>query len=183
MKAAYADPPYPGMARRHYADQDLCAEVNHRLLVAWLCDDFDCWTLSTSSTALQQVLALCPSDVRVGAWVKPWASWKPGINPTYAWEPVILWHGRNRGRNVATTRDWVSSSVTTNRPVRGAKPDAFCFWLFDFMGLLPDDDFTDVFPGSGVVGKCWQEWRQRIPMTFVHGVKHPKLFASQEPSA
>jgi hypothetical protein len=44
MKFAYADPPYPRQARKHYgaealADGRRALEVNHRLLIAHLCDD------------------------------------------------------------------------------------------------------------------------------------------------
>jgi hypothetical protein len=39
--------------------------------------------------------------------------------------------------------------------VIGAKPPAFCAWLFDLIGAEPGDTFDDLFPGSGVVGKVW----------------------------
>jgi len=158
MIAAYADPPYIGQARKHYSHDPQCAEVDHGKLVARMCREYDCWALSCSSPSLQQILALCPPDVRVGAWVKPFCSYKPGVNPAYAWEPVILWHGRNRGRDVATVRDWVSANITLKKGLSGAKPPAFCFWLFDFMGLKPSDELIDLFPGTGIVTRCWKEW-------------------------
>ena len=175
MNAAYADPPYPGMARRHYSNQPICAEVNHRLLIGWLCADFDCWALSTSSTALRDVLALCPAEVRVGAWVKPFASFKPGVNPAYAWEPVILWQGRRLGRESLTVRDWVSANITMQTDMAGAKPVEFCNWLFDFMGLARDDEFTDVFPGSGAVLRAWQAWGGRMLLSSA-GHAQPAMF-------
>lgn len=156
MLAAYADPPYPGMARKHYRHELLCAEVDHAELVERMCDEFDCWALSTSSTALQAVLALCPADVRIGAWVKPFASFKPGVNPAYAWEPVILWQGGKLGRDVPTVRDWVAANITLRKGLSGAKPVAFCQWLFQFMGLTSDDELVDLFPGTGIVGRQWE---------------------------
>ena len=156
MKAAYADPPYPGQARRHYSNQLLCKEVNHRVLIGYLCSEFDAWALSTSSVALQDVLAMCPANVRVGAWVKPFASFKPGVNPAYAWEPVVLWQGQPLGRDVPTVRDWVSANITLRRGLAGAKPAAFCQWLFQFMGLQPKDELVDIFPGTGTVAAQWQ---------------------------
>jgi len=48
----YADPPYPGQASKHYADDPRCAEVDHRQLIADLEASGDAWALSTSSTAL-----------------------------------------------------------------------------------------------------------------------------------
>lgn len=166
MRAAYADPPYPGQARKHYSSEPLCAEVNHRLLIGSLCADFDCWALSTSSTALQDVLALCPAGVRIGAWVKPFASFKPGVNPAYAWEPVILWQGRKLGRADPTVRDWCAVNITMRRGLAGAKPDKFCAWLFDFMGLQVGDELTDIFPGSGAVGESWRLWQLRQQRQF-----------------
>lgn len=160
IKAAYADPPYPGQARKHYRNQPLCAEVNHAALIATLCDQYDCWALSTSSTALQAVLALCPPDVRIGAWVKPFASFKPGVNPAYAWEPVIIWGGRSWGRDVPTVRDWVAANITLRRGLSGAKPAAFCQWLFRFMGLRPGDELHDLYPGTGIVSRQWSLYQQ-----------------------
>lgn len=40
----------------------------------------------------------------------------------------------------------------------GAKPDAFCYWIFEGLNLVPDDRFDDVFPGSGAVGTAWEKW-------------------------
>ena len=31
----------------------------------------------------------------------------------------------------------------------GAKPAAFCWWVFDLLGALPGDELVDLFPGSG----------------------------------
>ena len=85
---AYADPPYPGLARRYYADQaDYGGEVDHRELLNRLAI-FDGWALSTSAAALRDVLLLCPRDVRVAAWFR---GPRPGrsYSPLSAWEPVV----------------------------------------------------------------------------------------------
>src|SRR3954469_12856448 len=72
MRFAYADPPYVGQAKKHYNHDPNCAEVDHRELVARLVVQYpDGWALSLSSPSLRQILALCPADVRVMAWVKP----------------------------------------------------------------------------------------------------------------
>jgi hypothetical protein len=39
--------------------------------------------------------------------------------------------------------------------VIGAKPAVFIRWVFDLLGALPGDEFVDVFPGSGGVGRAW----------------------------
>lgn len=155
MRMAYADPPYPGQARKLYG----CAEVDHGVLIERLCATFpDGWALSTSSLALHEVLPLCPEDVRVAAWVKPFASFKPGVNPAYAWEPVIWRGGRRRERTEATVRDWCAVPITLRRGLTGAKPEAFCMWLFDLLGLRPSDTFVDLFPGSGAVTAAWNRY-------------------------
>jgi hypothetical protein len=101
--------------------------------------------------------------VRVGGWFKPFASFKPGVNPAYAWEPVIFCGGRSAvergGREVSTTRDWVSANILLERGTSGAKPPAFCHWLFEFLGANGDDEFHDLFPGSGGVSRAWNDWR------------------------
>lgn len=162
MRVAFADPPYLGQAQRHYAKEAaaagrVAAEVNHPLLVAHL-DTFDAWALCLSSVSLHAILPMCPADVRVGAWVKPFASFKPGVNPGYCWEPVIFRGGRRMGRDVPTVRDYVSAPITLKRGVSGAKPDAFCRWVFAFLGLEPGDEFHDLFPGSGAVSRAWADF-------------------------
>jgi hypothetical protein len=149
MRFAYADPPYPGMARL-YKDQPLHSEVNHPLLIAHLCDEFpDGWALSTASTTLQYVLPLCPPDVRVMAWVKPFASFKPNVNPAYAWEPVLVRGGRRRTRQQETVRDWVACNVTLQRGLTGAKPATFNHWIRQVLNVTGDDELVDLFPGTG----------------------------------
>lgn len=41
----------------------------------------------------------------------------------------------------------------------GAKPDGFCFWMFEGLNLTPEDEFHDLFPGSGAVGEAWEKWK------------------------
>ena len=163
MKVAYADPPYIGQAKKHYG-QFGGSEVDHAALIARLNADYpDGWALSLSSPTLKQILALCPDDVRIAAWVKPFASFKPGVNPAYAWEPVIWRGGRQkRKRTEPTVRDWVAASITMKRGMPGAKPDAFCFWLFDLLGLQPGDTLDDLFPGSRSVSRNWQRWQGQL---------------------
>ena len=155
IKVAYADPPYIGCAHLFPEKQ----EVDHFELVQHLCRDYDCWALSASSSSLKQVLSYCPDDVRIAAWVKPFASFKPNVNPAYAWEPVIFWHPRARTRSDKTIRDWVSVNITIKKGLCGAKPCKFCYWLFDLLGLELEDSLDDLFPGTGIVTQCWEAWK------------------------
>lgn len=152
-KIAYADPPYIGMANK-YPEK---TEVDHQQLILELEQNYDAWALSCYSNSLHKLIPMCSDDIRIAAWVKPFASFKPGVNPAYTWEPV-LFRSVARARVDDTIRDWVSANITMGKHMFGAKPPKFCFWLFELLGAKPDDDFTDIYPGTGVVGKCWDAW-------------------------
>jgi len=163
MRFAYADPPYFGSAARHYGVLHAEAGVydtieGHVMLVERLVREYrDGWTLSCTSGNLFALIPACPfpADCRIGAWVKPFASFKPGVNPAYAWEPVIWRGGRKRDRTAPTVRDYCAANIAMRRGVPGAKPEAFCRWLFALLGAEPGDTLDDLFPGSGAVGGAW----------------------------
>src|SRR4051812_47065211 len=164
LHMAYADPPYPGQSLKHYGDHpDYAGEVDHAELVQRLEIDYpDGWALSTSSPALREVLNLCPHDVRVMAWVKPFAAFKRNVRVAYAWEPVIV-KPAERLEGAKPTRDFVAEPITMKRGLAGAKPERFCYWLFEAMGLRPEDHLDDLFPGSGAVSAAWEKWSNRAP--------------------
>lgn len=163
MRLAYADPPYPGQARKHYSDQPICREVNHPVLIGTLCEHYDGWALSSSSTDLRDLLPLCPPGVRVAAWVKPFASWKKGVVPPYSWEPV-LFQAPPRKRRLAgfetfgKAADWHSATPPIfhrdARGIKGSKPFSFCMWVLDLLGYQPSDTLEDLFPGSGIMAEA-----------------------------
>jgi hypothetical protein len=165
MRVAYADPPYMGQAKKHYAHDPQCAEVDHPALIEQL-NTFDAWALSLSSPTLRIILPMCPDDVRVMAWVKPFCAFKVNVNPAYAWEPVIVRGGRKRTREQETARDWVSEVITLRKGLSGVKPRGFCYWLFEVLNLNPEDEFHDLFPGSGAVSRAWTEWRRIRPLAL-----------------
>lgn len=155
MKFAYADPPYIGQAKRRYSHDPRCAEVDHLDLVNRMVEEFpDGWALSLSSPTLQRVLTMCPPDVRVMAWVKPFCAFKPNVGVAYAWEPVIVRGGRRRTRKQDTVRDWVAANITLQKGLCGAKPPEFCYWLFEVLNLELEDELVDLFPGTGIVSRC-----------------------------
>jgi hypothetical protein len=164
LKIGYADPPYPGQSAKHYADHpDYAGEVDHKDLIACLQANYHGWVLHTSSTTLQHVLALCPNDVRVMAWVKPFAAFKRNVSVAYAWEPVIVSAARKPVVSKRMVyRDWVSESITLKRDLTGAKPEAVCRWAFEVVGAHPDDELDDIFPGSGAVTRAWDAWRSEL---------------------
>ena len=164
MRIAYADPPYPGCAHLYADHPDYAGEVDHEELIERMERDYDGWVLHTGAAHLQDVIALCPEGVRVMAWVKGWCSWKPGVSVKYAWEPVLLRNPKQRLKSAHVVRDWLACNVTTGQVVKGAKPDAVCKWIFDAMGLDPDDDLTDLYPGSGAVTRAWDSWRSQLSL-------------------
>lgn len=164
MRIAYCDPPYVGQSHLYKDHPDYAGEVDHAALIGRLVSEFpDGWALSCSSSSLRLLLPLCPADVRVLAWVKPFCSWKPNVNPAYAWEPVIMRGGRTLTyRDGGTTvRDWVSEPMSMRKGLVGVKPRAFCFWLFAVLGIDAGDDLVDLFPGSGAVTDAWNLWQER----------------------
>ncbi len=163
MKFAYADPPYLGCGKLYAAHHPEALAWDdpetHRRLIERLCDEWpDGWAMSLSAPSLQTLLPMCPSDVRVMPWVKPFAVFKPGVRVAYAWEPVIVRGGRKGTRQDDTVRDWVSANITMKRGLTGAKPRDFCLWLFEVLGAQPGDTLDDIFPGSGAVAAAWAEW-------------------------
>jgi hypothetical protein len=183
MRFAYADPPYLGCgamyAKLHPDAMAWDDPETHRALIARLCDEFpDGWAMSLHTPSLKVILPMCPDDVRVMAWVKPFCVFRGNVNPAYAWEPVIMRGGRKRSRYEETLRDWVAEPITLRRNCPGAKPEAFCFWIFDALNLHPADEFHDLFPGSDAVGRAWEEWRRqpRLPLTE----KRPKSFRRKD---
>jgi hypothetical protein len=95
------------------------------------------------------------------AWVKPFAAFKRNVRVAYAWEPVIV-KVAPRLEGATPTRDFVAESITMKRGLTGAKPEAFCHWLFRAMGLRPGDDLHDLFPGSRAVERAWESFNAQI---------------------
>jgi hypothetical protein len=134
--------------------------------------------------ALADVLALCPkgepsqkrawggsvklgTGVRVCAWIRTGIPFPPS-RVMWSWEPVIVRtpHWRQRHRS-----DFVTDTLAATQPrgflgneITGQKPVAFCYWVFDLLGLGPDDDLVDLFPGSGAVTRAWEAWRNQLSL-------------------
>lgn len=170
LRFAYADPPYPGLSKRYYGNEPTYAgEVDHPALIASLVARHDAgeiagWALSTSAAALRDLLPLCPQGARVASWVKPHGVSSRTYGMHNVWEPVIVVGGRKR-------RPGVPDGLTA-LPARGGgstlmgrKPIAFCAWLFDLLGMVPGDTLDDLFPGTGIVGRAWDELSARAAAT------------------
>lgn len=160
LRFAYADPPYLGCAMKLYGDPTYDDPQAHRVLLERLSDEFpDGWAYSLSSPTLHTLLPMCPPDVRVSAWVKPFCVFKPNVNPAYAWEPVIWRGGRTkRSRKEDTIRDYHSEEITLRRGTPGAKPPGFVTWIVQLLGadVRKGDTITDIFHGSGAMLGVWR---------------------------
>jgi hypothetical protein len=166
MRFCYADPPYPGKAG-YYPEAE---EVDHRALVQRLAiEGPDGWALSTSATALAQVLALCPPGVRVCSWhraVRPTRSKRP----ISAWEPLIVSGGRELPTDgPQQIRDALAYGGRYRRypgAMVGMKPPQFAAWMFAQLGARPGDQLVDLYPGSGAVGEAWRRYSGQPPLSL-----------------
>jgi hypothetical protein len=156
LRFAYADPPYPGTARKYYQrEASYGGEVDHRALLASLKYSYDGWALSTSAKALRWILPLCPDDVHVCPWVKPKGTPTATFGLHTSWEAVIVRPGRLLRPGV---RDWLMAHAARGGgSLPGRKPLAFCAWLFAALGMQAGDRLADLFPGTGIVTRAWLE--------------------------
>jgi hypothetical protein len=164
MRFAYADPPYLGCCRLydHHHPDGLCwdDEDTHQRLIARLVRDYpDGWALSCHTPSLRTLLPLCPPDVRIGAWVKPFHAYKKGVRPAYAWEPLIYRGGRNanppappKGGKAITPKDFVSANILLKKGLTGCKPPAFNEWVLALLNYQDGDELHDLYPGLGGMG-------------------------------
>ena len=164
MKAAYADPPYPGQSHRYYHG----AEVDHAALVARLERDYDGWALSTNEKGLRIVLPLCPPAVRVAVWMMPNWTLKQNLPFQNAWEPVLVKPLRKwaRGDGVVIDHLVECKPMPQDRVITGQKPEAFSRWVFSMLKLKPEDELTDLFPGSGAVARAHERWRKQSQLVL-----------------
>jgi hypothetical protein len=167
VKFAYADPPYLGCSSlyaKHHPEAKMWDDPQtHRGLIARLIDEYpDGWALSLHVPSLKVLLPMCPEDVRVAAWVKPYSSSRPRVRINYAWEPVIFRGGRKSGASDLLEKDWIAISPIRHTQIDagiiGMKPRKFCRWLFCLLGATSGDTFDDLFPGSGAVTAAWGDW-------------------------
>lgn len=163
MRLAYADPPYPGCAHYYKDHPDYAGEIDYKSLAECL-KKYHGFALHTSSVALREILPLFPEkDVRVMAWVKPFAAFKRNVSVAYAWEPVLVRACRKpKVTKRIVMRDWIAESITMKKGLTGAKPPLVCRWAFEMMGAEPGDTLDDMYPGTGIVGITWDKWCQEV---------------------
>lgn len=166
---AYADPPYLGCCGLYGHDHQEpygCWDQleAHQLLIDSLVADFpDGWALSASTPSLWDLMPLCPRGARLGGWFKPFAIFKPNVNPGYCWEAVIFYGGRKkRDRSEPTVRDFVSANITLKKGLTGVKPPDFNQWILGLLGYQEGDQLVDLFPGKGGMGQLLAQTRMAV---------------------
>ena len=169
MKLAYADPPYIGCAHLYKDHPDYAGEVDHADLIERLEADYDGWVLHASATP-KSIAVLAPiveqiEGARWMTWVKGFAAFKRNVPVAYAWEPVIVKPARKPVVSKRLVmRDWIECSITLKRGLTGAKPEAVCHWAFEMVAARPDDDLSDLFPGTGAVTEAWRTWQGKFTL-------------------
>lgn len=169
MKLCVADPPYIGCAHLYKDHPDYAGEVDHLALVARLMDEFDGWVLHAGGhNASEAILAPLAEKygLRKGIWFKGFAAFKANVPVGYAWEPVYVKAARKPvvSKRITPLRDWILESITLRKGLTGVKPEKVSHWTFEMMAARPEDDFTDMFPGTGAVGKSWRSWQGKFTL-------------------
>jgi hypothetical protein len=101
--------------------------------------------------------------------VKSFSTFKKGVRPAYAWEPIIFRGGRNpsngfkhappeKGGAQNTPKDFFIESpalkepITLRKGLTGAKPAAVCKFILDLLNFQEGDEMVDLFVGTGIMG-------------------------------
>ena len=159
-RLAYADPPFPGLARRYYGDQpSFAGEVDHRRLLEQLAT-YDGWALSTSRKALRDVLPLTPKAAVPCPWIKTHHH-PPARGPANVHEYIVVVPARRRKPGVPDAL--YAGAARGGGNLVGRKPIRYVMWVFALLGASPRDTLDDLFPGTGIVGRCWSEFRRSAP--------------------
>lgn len=166
-RIGYADPPYIGCAHLYSNQPDFSGEIDHVALIEQL-EAYDGWVLHAAATP-RSMATLAPLVEQTGArwmtWVKGFAAFKKNVSVAYAWEPVIVKAVRKPVVSKRLVmRDWIQESITLKRGLTGAKPEAVCHWAFEMVGARPDDELSDLYPGTGAVSRAWKTWQGKFTL-------------------
>lgn len=164
LRFAYADPPYPGTARS-YPER---TEVDHGELIQRLERDYDGWLLHSNSQSIAPLVNLVPRGTRILAWGKYHGLPVTSAGLIYTWEPIFL-------KPVRQPSDYVRDSLWFDMAdqlkwMRGQKPIPVVTWLFRAAGLQYDDELSDLFPGTGAVGRAWDEYSRQLSLRYDVGL-------------
>lgn len=161
MKFAYADPPYMGCGHRYKEHPEAMVYDTihgHALLLQRLQDEYpDGWAYSCNSGDIARVSQYVNVNHRVMCWAKSFAVFKPNVGLAYTWEPVFISGGRKIERSQPTVKDHLVCPITLKKGLCGAKPEKFCKWILDALNFQNSDTLDDLFPGTGIMGRCVED--------------------------
>lgn len=163
LQFAYADPPYIGCSHLYpeHPESHLWDDPDrHVELMRMMDGQYDGWALSCHEPSLRY-LASPAAELggRVSAWVKPFAAYKANVRVAYTWEPVIWKRTAERREGDPVGRDHLACGIMMEAGLTGAKPPTFARWLQVLLGWQSGDLFVDLFPGTGIVGRTFDEPR------------------------
>lgn len=175
MRIAYADPVYFGCGALYpeHPEAHIWNDAStHQQLVQYLQTNFDGWVLHASATPESMALyapIILGTGARWCSWRKGFAAFKKNVSVAYAWEPVIIKACRKPVVSKRLVmRDWIDTdiqeSITLKRGLTGAKPEAVVHWAVELAAARPDDEFYDLFPGSGAVTAAWASWQGKFTL-------------------
>jgi hypothetical protein len=163
LRFAYADPPYIGCAHLYPEHPDAGVyddPAAHIELMFHMDREFDGWALSCHEPSLAHLAYQAALlDARVAAWVKPFAAYKANVRVAYTWEPVIWKRTAPRREGDPVGRDHLACGIMMEAGLTGAKPPTFARWLQVLLGWQVGDTLHDIFPGTGIVGRTFDEPR------------------------
>jgi hypothetical protein len=163
LRFAYADPPYIGCSRLYPQHPDSARwddPAEHVALMEALDCEYDGWALSCHEPSLQHLaLPAALWGARVAVWVKPFAAYKANVRIAYTWEPVIWKRTAARREGDPVGRDHLAQGIMMETGLTGAKPPTFARWLQVLLGWQVGDTLADLFPGTGIVGRVFDEPR------------------------
>lgn len=154
-RLAIADPPYPGKAYLYRDQPTFGGEVDHRALLEQLAT-YDGWVLATSAEALRDLLPMCPAGTRVAPWVKPHGVSSKTRGAHNCWEVLLYWPAREMRPGF---RDYLRAlPARRGGTLIGRKPVSWVTFAIRLLGAMPHDSLDDLFPGTGVVGRVWNQF-------------------------
>lgn len=167
----YADPPYAG-CRAKYARGNNSRQWGRNARADFLRDIIarmeslrarDGVCAISMATPELELLSLFPSKRRVLAWTKPRGAPRPGIWPTYAWEPLVVW-GRlpSKAEQKGKTTPLDHIQMAAKRPKKGGhenpKPDEFGKWVISVTLGPRMGDVCELYAGTAPVARAADEW-------------------------
>lgn len=164
FNAGFADLAEVATASKKRAKHGLLDDVlTPEAVVAKLNDEFDAWAMILKVSDLRAVLPYCPSNVRVGAWIRTVEPGTTLANKRASWEPVIF---MTRGiRKLSPGRKpWLDHHVEPYAPekrIKGSRPPGVYAWIFEGLELKQRDSFVHLFQKDDRMTAAWKQWQVR----------------------